>query len=265
MRPSEGCAAAEVTAGRKIERQIAVDGTTREFVLDVPDGIAPGAPAPLVFVFHGFGHSGAGLWAVSDMRSLAERHHFIAVFPTGLPVTLELRGREQSAPGWQMRAGAENRDIAFTRAMLAEIERSYCIDRDRVFATGFSNGAFFSSLLGCAMSEQFAAVAPVAGGGLPEACRPARPVPVMIHHGTRDDLITVDRARAGRDQWLAANRCASTPAAGDGDAAACARFADCAGGAVVIYCEEEYAHRWPPQASQRIWHFFNTRRATPAP
>lgn len=258
-KPSAGCERSRLDTGRRIERAIAVGDQRREFILDVPTNVAPGKPVPLLFDFHGFGHSGPGVWKVSEFKALAERHGFITVYPTGLPVTLELRGREQTGPGWQMRAGPDNRDLAFTRAMLDEIERDYCVDLDRVFSTGFSNGAFFSSLLGCEMSERFAAVAPVAGGALRGDCRPRRPVPVLIQHGTRDDLIPIEWARAGRDQWLTANGC-KAPASGALDGApACARHDQCGGTSVVVYCEEDFAHRWPAHATERIWRFFAER------
>ncbi len=252
---SIGCGTAG-TFGRRIERQIEVTGTTRHFILDVPKGIDAEHPAALLFDFHGFGHSGAGVWSVSEFRKLAESKRFVTAYPTGLPIKIELRGQSHTGPGWEMEAIEGNRDIAFTRAMIEEIGRQYCIDLDRVYATGFSNGAFFSSLLGCEMSDTFAAVAPVSGGGLRSACKPKRAVPILIHHGTKDDLITIDRARAGRDQWLEANGCQDRgkPAP---SAPNCHNYDQCAAG--VVYCEEDVAHRWPAQATGRIWSFFEAR------
>lgn len=259
--PSPGCGNAPAETGRRIEKRITVGGIDREYILDVPENLAPADPVPLLFDFHGFGHSGAGVWKVSEFKQLAEKDRFITVYPTGLPITLELRGRSQTGPGWQMHAGDDNRDVAFTLAMLADIEQRHCIDRDRVYSTGFSNGAYFSNLLGCTQSERFAAVAPVAGAGVRGECRPARPVPVIIHHGTADELISIERARASRDQWLAANGCNPS---GDTLAGAplCQRNTSCRGGAVVVYCEEDFAHRWPPQATERIWTFLKAHTRT---
>ncbi len=257
--PSAGCQRSALDTGRRIEREIAVGDQRREFILDVPTNVAPGTPVPLLFDFHGFGHSGAGVWKVSDFKVLAEQHGFITVYPTGLPVTLKLRGQVQTRPGWQMHSGADNRDLAFTRAMLDAIERDYCVDLNRVFTTGFSNGAFFSTLLGCEMSERFAAVAPVGGGALRADCRPRRPLPVLIQHGTRDELIPIEWARAGRDQWLSANGCEPSSSTATDGAPACVRHDQCTGKAVVVYCEEEYSHHWPAQAADRIWRFFSER------
>ena len=252
-----GCRS-QILHGRRIARTIDVDGVTRNYIVDVPQQIEANVPVPLLFDFHGFGHSGAGVWQVSGFRALAEKHHFITVYPTGLPIKLTLRGQEYTNAGWQMEASKTNRDLAFVRAMLTEIGNNYCIDLERVYATGFSNGAFFSSLLGCEMSETFAAVAPVSGGGLRSPCKPKRPVPIIIHHGNQDTLITVDRARAGRDQWVQANKCEDSPGKNP-DAPACQRYSQCLGRSAVVYCEESFAHRWPSQATGRIWSFLSTK------
>src|SRR5262249_28108973 len=159
-RPSAGCALDHVETGRRLAGRIEIGGVMRDYILDVPESVRPRTPAPLLFDFHGFGHSGPGLWSVSRFRDLAPEAGLITVYPNGLPVRLRLRGQELENAGWQMFTIDDNRDLAFVRALLDDLERRYCIDRARVFSTGFSNGAFFSALLGCTMSDRIAAVAP---------------------------------------------------------------------------------------------------------
>lgn len=257
--PSSGCSAVTIDSGRRIERTIDVDGVTRAYILDVPESLRPGFPAPLLLDFHGFGHSGAGFWRVSGFRALAEREGFITAYPDGLPVTLPLRGKIREGRGWEISSIAGNRDLAFTRAMLDRLERELCIDRSRVFATGFSNGAYLSSLLGCAMADRIAAIAPVSGGVLPMPCKPSRGVPVLMQHGRLDDLIPPESARAARDQWIAADECKGTTPLD----AACVQAASCRNQAVVRYCEGNYAHTWPAGATQKIWTFFRQHPMPP--
>jgi len=252
-RPSAGCSLKQIEHGRRLTGSVDVGGVKREWVLDVPDSVQSGKPAPLLLDFHGFGHSGAGVWNVSGFRKLAADAGFITAYPEGLPVRLELRGQEREAPGWQMFSVDDNRDLAFVGSLLDELERRYCIDRARVFATGFSNGAFFSALLGCAMSDRIAAVAPVSGGPLRVDCAPARGVPILIQHGRQDDLLPIDYGRAARDAWLRINRCAVEKKAADGPS--CERWSGCRAGAVVEYCEGDYTHTWPPGATERVWTF----------
>jgi len=256
-RPSAGCAQAEIAHGRRLERTLSVDGAERRVILDVPDSVRARTPAPLLLDFHGFGHSGAGVWNVSAFKALAESQGFITAYPDGLPVTLTLRGRSMTDAGWRMDAIDGNRDLAFVRALLDDLERRYCIDRGRIYATGFSNGAYFSQLLACAMPERIAAVAPVGGGALRVACAPSRPVPILIQHGSEDALIPAADARRARDAWRGIDGCSGEPSRADGPT--CERWS-CRDGTAVAYCEEAYAHTWPPQATARVWDFVSAYR-----
>ena len=255
-RPSPGCAAANSATGNHLERTIAVDGSERSYILDVPERLRPGTPVPLLLDFHGLGHSAAGVWKVSAFRDLAAADPFIAAYPDGLPVRFERGSKTFEGKGWEIDRVDGNRDVKFVVALLDHLERTYCIDRARVFATGFSNGAFLSHLLGCALSDRFAAIAPVSGGRVPVPCNPPRGVPVLIQHGRQDPLIPPEDARAARDTWVATDQCHDRSDQG------CERHLRCRDTAVVEYCEEDHAHRWPPQATKRVWDFL---RAHPMP
>jgi polyhydroxybutyrate depolymerase len=254
--PSAGCARESIVHGPRLERTIDVGGTARRVILDVPESVQAGTPAPLLLDFHGFGHSGAGVWQVSGFKALGKEKGFITAYPEGLPVQLTLRGERMEAPGWQMDGLDGNRDVAFTAALLDVLERDYCIDRRRIYSTGFSNGAYFSQVLACALADRIAAVAPVSGGHLRFDCTPGRPVPILIQHGSEDDLIPPDAARQARDAWRQINGCQGDARA---DGPACQRWTDCKAAAVVEYCEEPYPHRWPPQATERVWTFLSTK------
>lgn len=270
-RPSAGCSATTIATGRRIEQTITVGGVERQYILDVPETLEPGKPAALLFDFHGIGHSGAGVWDVSGFKELAPRERFITVYPTGLPVSFTRADRMFSGPGWEIRGLSPNRDVDFTLAILDRIEQTWCIDRARVFATGFSNGGFFSHVLACTHPERFAAVAPVSGGWLASwSCTPSRKIPVLIQHGRQDDVIDVTEARRAFDAWLAIGGCAAPPGAPPVPTAASATTSDitcrtgtgCRDGAAVVYCEGDFKHRWPASATQRVWDF---QRAHPLP
>ena len=253
-RPSAGCRAATVDSGRPLERSIDVGGVRRTYILDVPETVQAGVPVPLLFDFHGFEHSGVGVWRVSRFKDFAAVERFVTVYPDGLPVTL--LGRE--GRGWQIRTVDGNRDLAFVAALLDDLEGRYCIDRGRVYATGFSNGAFLSNLLACTWPDRFAAVAPVGGGALTTPCTPARAVPVLIHHGRNDQLIPPEHARAARDAWRTIDGCGAPVTDG------CEWARGCRDGAEVGYCEDDGGHHWPEAATARIWEFFR-RHPLPAP
>lgn len=247
-RRSPGCDADRIAKGERQEMTVQVDGLSRSFLLDVPTSIEARQPVPLLFDFHGFGHSAAGVWRISGFRELGVRERFITVYPQGLDV--RLLGRD--GPGWDMNNNATNRDLAFMRRMLDDLEKHFCIDEERIYATGFSNGAFFSHLLGCVMPDQIAAIAIVSGGALPVACEPARPVPVLIYHGRKDPIVPVDKARELFAQWKTLDGCgADRKIIGT----SCSEGTDCKSGGAVVYCENDLEHRWPPEATARIWEF----------
>ena len=75
------------------------------------------------------------------------------------------------------------------RGVLSHVESTLCVDQNRLFVTGYSNGAVMASVLACVDAAQVAAIAPVSGIANPANCKPSRPVSVVAFHGTSDPLI----------------------------------------------------------------------------
>ena len=69
------------------------------------------------------------------------------------------------------------------------MEAHQCVDESRIYATGLSDGALFTSLLACTMANRFAAFAPVAGVVVNKPCDPGRRVPIIAFHGTADPIL----------------------------------------------------------------------------
>ena len=55
-----------------------------------------------------------------------------------------------------------NQDLVFTEAVLDYMESNYCIDRERIFATGHSWGGDMAQVVSCFMGDRFRASVPVA-------------------------------------------------------------------------------------------------------
>jgi polyhydroxybutyrate depolymerase len=84
-------------------------------------------------------------------------------------------------------------DVGFIKALLQVLPSRMCIDPSRIYATGVSNGGGFAARLGCELSSQIAAIAPVAGGYRSlDPCHPDRPVAVLEIHGTADTVVPYD-------------------------------------------------------------------------
>lgn len=97
-------------------------------------------------------------------------------------------------------------DTGFTAKILDELESQYCVDTNRIFATGKSQGGGFVGVLACneTLSKRIAAYAPVSGafyisdyGGTCDpttvtmpTCQPSRTnIPILDFHGMADTTI----------------------------------------------------------------------------
>ena len=226
-------------------------GLTREARVVIPRSYDPTVPTPVVLNFHGFTSNADQEVLLADMNALAEAEGFIVAYPqgTGIP------------PSWNAGAccgtaaadGVD--DVQLTRDLLDELERQLCVDGERIFSTGMSNGGFLSHRLGCELSDRIAGIAPVAGVLGVDECAPGRPVPVIHFHGTSDLLVPYD----GNDSlgfpsvaetietWGAINGCSedSEVVYERGDSR-CERLLGCPADAPVTLCTVEGGgHTWP--------------------
>ena len=266
------CAAGGIEPGDH-ELELDHDGLTRTYFVHVPEAYDGSTPVPLVFDFHGYTNTAAVQNGFSGMDDLADAEGFIAVHPEGT-------GALQS---WNAgvccgtAASEEVDDVGFVRAMLEALASMACIDRSRVYATGFSNGGFLAHRLACEASDIIAAIAPVAGViGVPmDACDPPRAVPVMHFHGTFDTIVPYTGSALNGfpsvedtiAHWVERNGCTdeaeSTFDMGDSH---CETHDSCAGGAEVTLCTiEGGAHVWPGglgsastlSATDHMWGFLS--------
>ena len=77
------------------------------------------------------------------------------------------------------------------RMLLDEVEKTYKIDKKRVYVTGISMGGFGTWMLTADSPERFAAVAPICGGFDPEQAGKFVNVPLWAFHGDADVLVPV--------------------------------------------------------------------------
>ncbi len=146
----------------------------RHAVIYVPD--KHDKPA-LVISMHGIG--GGSWWSLGamDYKPYADTANFIIAYPDGANSQWDIGG---------------NSDVDFISAIIDEMSNSYDIDRDRVYASGFSMGGMMSWYLSCKIPDKIAAIVPGDGyllGGMP-TCSEVRHVPVLQIHGTADDFVS---------------------------------------------------------------------------
>ncbi|MEE2678696.1 MAG: hypothetical protein VX546_08990 [Myxococcota bacterium] len=236
-------------------REIKVDGRNRSVVVEVGALAGKSGPAPVVFFWHGWGGAaGALLDGIGASRSWPEA---VFIAPEGLRRRFPgLSSRSQ--PGWQVAPGEHSdRDMAFFDALVADLSRLPCLDTRRFLSTGFSNGGYFSNLLGCERAGVLAGIAPVGGGGPTEACE--TPVPVWIAHGRGDRVIPLREGRGSFSRWQETNGCKDIEVDRDGCQVArgCKRE--------TVLCTFPGRHTWPMALTRRWQQFLAAQRRAAAP
>lgn len=163
-------------------------GDARRYYVHAPQRYNPMKSYPVVLNLHGGGGNAVGAAEGTDFNAFADKKGFIAVYPegTGQKILGKLLATWNGGRCCGKAAEKNIDDVSFIRQVLDDLKRRYNIDRKRVYVTGISNGAIMAHRLACDLSNQITAIAPVAGPGIIENCKPERAVPVMIIHGTDD-------------------------------------------------------------------------------
>jgi polyhydroxybutyrate depolymerase len=191
-------------------------GIDREAIVYVPESYTAEQASPVLLNFHGFGGTAEDhmLWA--DMRPQADAENFIVVYPQGSLLDGDSHWNT-SPPSDDNKSGAD--DFGFIEALLDEISAPYTVDRDRIYAAGYSNGGMFAFAMACYRSDQIAGVASVSGAMLDdigESCT-SPPTSIITLHGTEDEVLGYDggygfrSAEALVDYWLGVNGIDSEP------------------------------------------------------
>jgi poly(3-hydroxybutyrate) depolymerase len=185
--------AAEPKAGEFGSETVQVGSATREYRLVVPKTVDLSRPVPLVIAFHGMLIDSKDLMPrYTRLNETAQKHTFIIVYPNAV---------ERS---WGLAPDKVRNDLAMFDALLAKLSAVYRIDPERVYVLGMSNGGYFAHLVGKERSKIVAAVASHSGPlGLQTllGVRADRKFPVLIIHGAKDRLLSVDFARENRDKY----------------------------------------------------------------
>ncbi|HEX8888633.1 MAG TPA: hypothetical protein VF779_05630 [Pyrinomonadaceae bacterium] len=155
-------ASSRATFAQGTVMEFTVDGVKREAIVFAPKESKE--KAPVIFAWHGHGGNMQG--AAQQMHLQTLWPEAIVVYAQGLksPSPVDPQGNK---PGWEVEvnqaAPVGNRDLKFFDVMLAKLHQKYSVDDERIYTTGFSNGAIFSYLLWAERSNVIAAIGEVAG------------------------------------------------------------------------------------------------------
>lgn len=177
------------------------NGIEREYILYIPEDLPENAP--LVIGMHGYSSSAWTFKNRFGWDEVAQENKFIMCYPQG---TIEVYNDYSH---WNARLKLSTvDDVGFISNLALFLVDEYQLDKDRIFATGFSNGGYMSYTLACERPDVFRAIASVSGLMSdytwqnynprhltpPEwlGYYPSTPVPVCHIHGTEDSIVPID-------------------------------------------------------------------------
>jgi polyhydroxybutyrate depolymerase len=165
-----------------------VGGRERTFIEYVPKTLKPNAP--LLFVLHPSGGDAASMRQYSNYEfdQLADKHGFLVVYPDGFDNTWNDCRAGSPFPSKRLKID----DAGFIKSLLDHEVMAHAVDRKRVFAAGWSNGAQLAYRLALEYPEDFAGIAAISAS-LPvkenrDCSQADKPVPAMIINGTADPI-----------------------------------------------------------------------------
>ena len=235
-------------------------GITHEYVLVIPKERAT-ATLPIVLAYHGDVGTGDQLrtgWHVEAASGNAA----IVVYPN-------------QPGGWEVtNQSSGNPFLAGFDAIVAKVAAEHAGDAADVSAVGWSNGGFFTQILGCWRGAKLRAIGAMAGsypydststgGQFPNTfpkCEGEVPVAAIIMHGANDG---VGNGALSAVYWTYVNKCSAAPdgcsanteARSPGFREPCVRFDDAPAASPVHLCElPGFGHSIWDQSAAAMWEF----------
>jgi len=235
--------------GANYENSGSYDFSFRPYGVRLPDGYDPSKPYAVTIGGGGCGgnaqnfagNPGGGLQIAGNGKTIQIGLSYIAgCFNDGGP-SIDNRPDTPEEP--------------YFRAVMADVEAHYCVDKSQVFMAGFSSGGWEAFTLGCAASDIIRGIGTDEGGlrTMHPSCK--KPIAAVMVAGTADtenpigpldpvaDKGAVDRlgslgSAPGRDEILMRNGCTGTATMPYQDAkyGACVKYTGCPVAYPVVWC-----------------------------
>ena len=234
-------------------KNLTVDSIARKYILHVPSAYTGTTAVPLVLDFHPIGGSASEWRTSSPYPAVIDKEGVISAFPDGLT--------GPSGQAWNVIGccvskvnGADVDDVAFAKAIVADIEKVACIDTKRIYAVGFSMGGGMSNWLACKAADVFAASGPASFDLTQQnetGCAPARPITVIEWRGKSDNVVPYAGghstfvsgmpldflgAVATFQKWASLDGCTGNPSAAD--SSGCQTYSQCSASVQVTLCTD---------------------------
>jgi len=132
-------------------------GIEHKVIVDFPEVVEN---SPLIIMLHGYGNSASSFRSTTDFEKDATLQGYTVAWVSGSK-NPKVR---TSLPEWNSGLGYNNNDdVGFLVSVVEYFQTNYNTSKEKVFAIGFSNGAFMTHRLALEASDVFAGVVSVAG------------------------------------------------------------------------------------------------------
>lgn len=286
MHATTGCdKAPPFPAGASRNMSLTVEGLQRSYRMHLPVGYRSSHQYPLVLSFHGHGGAAMQMESYTGLSKLANQQGFVVAYPQGTVGPDKLTGWSSGGVG-----KPHVNDVLFASDVISDIQAKLCINPQRIFASGFSNGGGMTGLLACRLANRIAAFASVSGSYYAPAggCHPTRPASILEIHGTSDTVVPYDGnsalgligSEAWTHAWAVRDGCNLNPMSKNlGQDLTSSTWIGCQDGVTVVHFRIiDGTHVWPGsttlqhaqmgdtdlEADALIWGFFVAHPLSPA-
>jgi len=240
----------------------------RRYILSVPTNYDNTHPYKLVIAYHQLNGN--------DDQMYSNKYYHLLPLAKDTAIFVAPNGQKNggncadaSNCGWP---NTNNSDIALADAVVKELEDNFCIDTNRIFATGWSYGGSMSYKTACerplgGVANGFVrAIAVYSGAQLSGNCTPTKPVAYFAAHGTHDSVLNYSQGVGLAQNFAKANGCTwATPTEVQSGAHVCTNEMGCATGYPVEFCSFNGDHTPDPDNGQSgnswvyqpVWDFFS--------
>jgi poly(3-hydroxybutyrate) depolymerase len=237
--PSNGCG--KVNTMKTGTYHVKVQGTTRDYMIDVPANYNNNTPYRLIFGFHWMGGTMQDVatgqtvppkntWMYYGLKRIADSTKTYCIFVAGQGI----------GNGWPNTNG---RDVEFVDSMITIITNDLCIDKSRIFSVGFSYGGMMGNNLACERADVFRAISSHNGAG--GCSKTQKPIAFLGIAGT----VERESVRTTAIRIAKANGCKDTmpafPASGS-KGHLCTEFQGCNAKYPVKFCAFDAGHKAAP-------------------
>ena len=157
----------------------------REYLTVAPKDFQPTEKLPVVIALHGLGVDRRAMLNAASWRQAVAQDRFLAVFPQGVANSWNV------GPCCPPASLLAIDDLGFLDQVVAQVSAEPNTDAQRLYVSGFSNGAIMAYYLACSRPGVYQAVAPIAGSNL-TGCTPPQPISLLHQHSDPDPVVPFD-------------------------------------------------------------------------